>query len=154
MRRDGPGARRFANNRGRPSPRSEQQEADADRQAEVRAEVFQRDGHRCVVEPYVGRVIRDRTVVKIASGELQATVVEHVVPACYGRLTFGHRRHASAGGAYVAANGHALCLGHNGWAEMEPDAARALGGETPWFLVVREGDPEWDQLGRKAQGVR
>lgn len=116
--------------------------------------MFQRDGHRCVVAGQVGQEIRDRTVVKVANGELEAAVVVYVVPACYGRLTFGHRRHASAGGAYVTENGNALCVGHNGWCEMEPDAARALGGETPWWLVVREGDPEWDQLGRKAQGVR
>lgn len=153
MRRDGPGARRFAASRGRPSPRSDAADADRDRQAEVRAAVFHRDGQRCVLASHVGQIVRDRIVVKV-DGELRPVDQITEVPRCYGRLTFGHRRHASAGGAYVSENGITLCVGHNGWCEDEPDAARALGGETPWWLVVREGDPEWEALGRKAQGVR
>lgn len=125
--------------------RSDARREDADRQAEVRAVVFARDGHRCVVAPFA------RTILEWVQDGAGRCVV---IPECGGRLEFGHRRHASAGGAYVPENGNAVCHQHNAWQEHYPDAARALGAETPWWLCVREGDDEWTQLGRRAQGVR
>jgi hypothetical protein len=124
-------------------PRSDAARDDDARRVEVRERVFWRDGRRCVVRQYA-------EVSEWVDGELIRTVL----PPCSGPLTFAHRRHASSGGAYVEANGNTMCAGHNGYMEDHPHVARILGGETPWWLVVREGDPEWDQLGRKAQGVR
>lgn len=123
----------------------------ADAEAEVREVVFARDGHRCVLQPWVGEPVPHDVPPDPddLDGHWYATV-----PGCYGPLTFHHRRKASSGGAYTPANGLTACLGHNRWIEDEPDAARALGGETPWWLVVTEGDAEWTQLGRKASGVR
>lgn len=65
---------------------------------------------------------------------------------CAGILTFHHRRKRSAGGADTIANGATLCVFHNGWIEDEPELARRLFPR----LVVREGDGEWDRLGRRA----
>lgn len=128
--------------RSRIKPRSDAAWEDDERKAAVREALFARDGRRCVVSRFthVGEVVDGQVVVTW-------------LPPCRGQLTFGHRRHASAGGAYIVANGNTLCAGHNGWMEDHPHQARALGGETPWWLVVREGDPEWEQLGRKAAGV-
>lgn len=150
MRRDGPGARRFAAKRGRLSRVSAKRAEQADDEAQVREAVFARDGHRCVLQVWVGEPVPHDA--PLDPDDLDADWFA-TVPGCYGPLTFGHRRHASAGGAYITENGNALCLGHNRWCEDEPDAARALGQETPWWLVVREGDPEWHLLGRKANGV-
>lgn len=124
--------------------------AAADDEAIEREKVFARDGHRCVLAVWV----REPVPFDPAPDPDDLDHASLVVPNCYGPLTFGHRRHASAGGAYIADNGNTLCLGHNRWCEDEPDAARALGGANPGWLVVREGDPEWHQLGRKAAGVR
>lgn len=154
LRRDGDGARRFAAKRSRITQRSAKQDDDRARQADVREIVFARDGHRCVLDRFQGHTWSDPAPVSDAADDLDADV-EYRVPRCSGRLTFGHRRKASAGGAYVAANGWATCVSHQGWIEDQPDAARSLGGETPWWLVLREGDPEWTSLGRKANvGVR
>jgi len=63
---------------------------------------------------------------------------------CFGGLTPHHRRKASAGGGYTEANLVAVCAHHNDQLEADADlaaAARRVG------LVVRRGDPEWDQLG-------
>ncbi len=128
---------------------SEAKKADAERREDVRAVVFRRDGHRCVLTPWA-----TRTVYEWVASDLGPRLVAHDVPACGGMLEFGHRRKASAGGAYVPANGHATCHAHNAWIESAPAAARAVGGETPWWLCVREGDPEWQSLGRKAAGAR
>lgn len=93
-------------------------------EAEVRRQVFARDG-RCV--------LRDH-------GD--------VAGRCWGQWSFHHRRKASDQGAYVVANGLTLCIGHNRWVEDEPDLARDL-DVTP-SLVVRQGDPEWESLGKRA----
>ena len=68
----------------------------------------------------------------------------HQDSKCTGRLTPHHLRKASAGGAYIVENLVTLCAGHNGWVEDNPDEATMLG------LVVREGDPGWESLGRRA----
>ena len=112
----------------------ENQRLDADERAEREA-VFASDSHRCRLRDHVG------VFVPVDGPRL---VVE--VPDCWGPLTFQHRRKASAQGAYVRANGATLCAGHNRWVENEPDAAVELDP----YLVVREGDPEWEQLGRRA----
>lgn len=129
--------------RSRIKPRSDAAVEDVERRALVKENVLRRDGHRCVVAKF-------QTVCEIVDGQVVCTEL----PRCGGPLDFGHRRHAGAGGAYVEANGNALCRIHNGYMEDHPDKARALGGDSPWWLVVREGDPEWTELGRKAQGVR
>lgn len=90
------------------------------RRAHVRKAVFRRDGH-CLLGPLVGD--------------------------CMGPPSYHHRRKAGASGAYTVENGAMLCVGHNGWiedtaAEDWPSAAIAL---YP-YLVVREGDDEWDAL--------
>lgn len=65
---------------------------------------------------------------------------------CYGPMTPHHRRKASSGGAYSLANLVTLCLGHNGAVEDHPADYR----ERFPFLVVREGDTEFESLGRRA----
>lgn len=112
----------------------ENQRLDPDERA-VREAVFARDGHRCLLRDHVD------TWVRVDDGRL---VVE--VPRCWGPLTFHHRRKASAQGAYSEANGATLCAGHNRFVEDEPDAVVELMPS----LVVREGHPEWEQLGRRA----
>lgn len=102
----------------------------------VRDAVFARDGHTCRLRAQVG------VFVTVDDARL---VVE--IPRCLGPLSFHHRRKASASGAYVEANGAALCVGHNRFVEDEPEVAVAVDP----FLVVREGDPEWESLGRRSQ---
>lgn len=64
---------------------------------------------------------------------------------CFGGLTPHHRRKASDQGAYNEANLVCLCAGHNDRLESDADLA-AIGRELG--LVVRRGDPEFDELGR------
>lgn len=123
--------------------RSAAQVDDSVRQASVRAEVFARDGHRCVIAQYKGI---DKGAVIHGEG-----VAPIYLPACGGRLTFGHRRHAGAGGAYVVANGACVCQNCNDFCADNADDIRAIFGTR---LIVRESDPEWTELGRRAQGVR
>jgi len=56
------------------------------------------------------------------------------------------RKRSSAGSLVVAANLIPACNWCNGWIEDNPAEARDLFGD---FLVVREGDPEWDALGSR-----
>lgn len=58
-------------------------------------------------------------------------------------LTVHHRRKAGAAGAWSMKNLVTLCAYHNLGIEDEPDYYR---DNFPW-LVVREGDAEWDELG-------
>ena len=69
---------------------------------------------------------------------------------CRGGPTFHHRRKASAGGAYVEANGARLCEFHNGHIEDNPDMYVGDGPLAYMRLVVREGDDEYESLGRRA----
>jgi hypothetical protein len=89
----------------------------------VRTAVFERDGWQCA----------------LANG----------LTYCDGPLNFHHRRKASAGGAYSIANGLTLCQLHNGRVEDEPwdYEDRVIDGR---HVVVRERDPEWTSLGRRA----
>lgn len=60
------------------------------------------------------------------------------------------RRKRSAGGSLVnPENLIPACRWCNGWVEDQPRLARELFGSV---LVVREGDPEWVRLGRRADG--
>jgi hypothetical protein len=67
---------------------------------------------------------------------------------CRGAVEGLHeRRKRSAGGSLVnKQNLIPACNRCNGWIEDEPAAARDLFGTA---LVVREGDPEWLELGRR-----
>lgn len=89
----------------------------------IREAVFERDGWQCAM----------------ANGLFY----------CDGPLTYHHRRKASSGGAYSIANGMTLCLHHNGQVEDEPWAFGDL-AKNGRQVVVREGDAEWDELGRRA----
>lgn len=71
---------------------------------------------------------------------------------CVGGPTFHHRRKASSGGAYTAANGALLCRGHNSRLESDADLAELVRAVRPW-LIVREGDDEWELLGRRADRI-
>lgn len=89
----------------------------------VRVAVFERDGWQCV----------------LANG----------LTYCDGPLNFHHRRKAGAGGAYSIANGMTLCQLHNGRVEDDPwdYEDSVIDGR---HVVVRERDPEWTSLGRRA----
>ena len=116
--------------------------------AVLRERVLARDGHRCVLAPWSRTLVLDGSAPLVDSDDLDApaTLQTWTVPRCWGRLGISLRRPVSAGGAEVAPNAHAACLAHRRWIEDEPDLARELGGETPWWLVVTEADPEWPML--------
>lgn len=114
--------------------RSRQNQRLSDDERTVREAVFARDGHRCVMRDHAGSFV---------NGE--GNVVTPV-PRCWGQLSFHHRRKAGAQGAYTVENGATLCIGHNVWVEDHPDAAEALDPS----LVIREGHPDWERLGRRA----
>lgn len=63
---------------------------------------------------------------------------------CFGGLTPHHRRKSGQGGAYTEENLVVLCAGHNDRLEADADLA-ALGHSLG--LVVRRGDPGYDDLG-------
>lgn len=76
---------------------SEKRKADRDRRADVRAEVFRRDGYRCQL------------------GDLGG---------CWGRLEMHERRKAAQmTGGYTVENGATLCRGHNQAVEQDADLA-------------------------------
>ena len=81
---------------------SAKRRSEAGARAAVRAEVFERDGWRCQIQPLVG----DR---------------------CFGPLTPHHLKKASQGGAYTAENFTSACAYHNVWVEDHPVRAKELG---------------------------
>ena len=107
--------------RGSLSARSRQKEAERATERQIREQVFARD-RRCVL------------------------AVVDPSHRCRGPLTPHHRRKASSGGAYSMANLITVCAGGNGDIEDRPAYYRH---HFP-FLVVREGDAEWESLGRRA----
>lgn len=122
LRRDTPKAREWASGTRTPlKTRGRRRTADKPSDGKVRAAVFARDG-RCVLFSSL----------------------------CRGGPTFHHRRKAGAGGAYVEANGTRLCEFHNGHIEDHPEMYVGDGPLAYLRLVVREGDSEWEQLGRRA----
>lgn len=100
---------------------------EAERKRLVRREVFRRD-RGCQLRDLAG------------AGE------------CWGGPTPHHRRKASSAGAYTVENLAELCVGHNSRLETDADLAELVREHRPW-LIVREGDPEWHQLGRRASGT-
>ena len=106
--------------RGSLHARSRSKEAERRMEAQVREMVFARDR---------GCVLRSDP--------------EH---RCLGVMTPHHRRKASSGGAYSMANLITLCSFHNGDVEDRPAYYRERFPE----LVVREGDAEYESLGRRA----
>lgn len=113
---------------GRIAPRSK---ARTTQQAEVRVPMIEQmvaAGRRCEVCPQL-----------LALG---------IALRCSGRIQGLHeRRKAGAGGSRQnPANLVPACNLGNGWIEDEPELARQLGTA----LVVRESDPEWESLGRRA----
>lgn len=103
--------------RGRIKPVSEKRRAAFDLHDSLRRKVLERDGG-CVL-----------------AGETDTD--------CLGGRTVHHRRKAGAAGGWSMANLVCLCAGHNGDIEDRPDYYRE---RWPW-LIVREGDAEWDALG-------
>lgn len=106
--------------RGSLGGRSRQKEAERRTEAHIREQVFARDR---------GCVLRDDP--------------EH---RCFGPMTPHHRRKASSGGAYSMANLITICSTGNSDIEDRPAYYR----ERHPFLVVRESDPEFESLGRRA----
>lgn len=98
-------------------PFSDKRRASFDLHDRMRQQVFDRDG---------GCVLADETDLE-----------------CSGRMTVHHRRKAGAAGSWSMANLVCLCAGHNVDIEDRPAYYRE---RWPW-LVVREGDAEWDALG-------
>lgn len=92
---------------------------------------------------------RVREAVKRRDGFCLMFVWEGAGPCRFGE-TYHHRRKASSGGAYVEANIVLLCAYHNDLIEDEPGWFVGEGRYAGLQLVVREGDPEWEQLGRRA----
>lgn len=82
-------------------------------------------------------------------GPLLAEAEVSPLPVCAGRVQGLHeRRKRSAGGSLTnPANLIPACNACNGWVEDEPALARDLFGAA---LVVREGDVEWEALGRRS----
>lgn len=101
-------------------------QADADAYAEAKDELDRSSRGRCSVGPLIASVDRRHR--------------------CLGRHEAPHHlRKTGQGGSKInPANMVACCNPCNGWIEDEPELARALG------LVIREGDPSWEALGRRA----
>ena len=112
--------------RSRGSLRSRGRQKEAERAAEraIRERVFARD-RRCVLD------------------------VVDPSHKCNGPLTPHHRRKASSGGAYSMANLISVCASGTGDIEDRPAYYRH---HFP-FLVVREGDAEFESLGRRAHRI-
>jgi hypothetical protein len=70
---------------------------------------------------------------------------------CFGPLTPHHRRKSGAAGAYSMDNLRALCAGHNDGIEADAELSALA---TALNLVVREGHPEWESLGRRGDRSR
>lgn len=107
--------------------RSPKKEAARTDEHEIRQRVFRRDG---------GCLLR-------AGGPYDHLKTD-AVPSCFGPLTPHHRRKSGRGGAYSMANICCLCAHHND--ELESDADYASWARTVG-LVVRQSDPEWEELG-------
>src|SRR5262245_46549656 len=116
-------------------PISARRAALADERATIRAEVFARDRHRCLLAGLAG-----------AGG----------VPRCWGPLTPHHLRKAGQLGSYTRPNLVTLCAGHNSWVETARALARALGleataADTPadvWGRLRSAGlvTYDWDRI--------
>ena len=109
---------------------------DLDAEDEIRQAVFARDRWCCVLWwPSWPRPARGGLLLH---------------QPCSGRITPHHRRKAGAAGSWSMENLVTLCVGHNKLIEDEPDLMAALFPH----LVIREGDPEWEELGRRAHRLR
>lgn len=72
-------------------------------------------------------------------------------PPCPGIQGIHERRKSGAGGSRTnARNLVPACNWSNGWVEDKADLARGMFGS---LLVVREGDEEWESLGRRADRI-
>jgi len=120
---------------GRLAPVSAKRAAQRPARDEIRAQVFARDGHRCLLADQQGGV-----------------------PSCLGRLTPHHLRKASQQGGYTLANLVTLCVRHNDWLETDVGARFArLAGlvvrhgvtlEDAWALLRVHGLVTYDSTGR------
>jgi hypothetical protein len=118
--------------RGRPIRQRSERKADENRTVAVPivAEVFDRDGHRCILAH------PPSPVDTISAGR------------CIGKLTPHHLRKQGQGGPWAAVNIVTLCTRHNGWVEQFPSLAHDLG------LVIRTGETYADAWGRmRAAGL-
>lgn len=71
-----------------------------------------------------------------------------MIGPCSGGRAPHHRRKASAGGSYTEANLVELCGLANNALEYDAALAEFVREHHPRF-IVREGDDEWEQLGRR-----
>lgn len=97
--------------------------------------------------PLVERLVAEgvRCEVCLALAEVGASI------GCTGRVEGLHerRKRSAAGSLTIGANLIPACNRGNGFVEDSPGLARELLGS---WLVVREGDPEWPELGVRAEG--
>lgn len=83
-------------------PRSEKATEQREVAVPIVDEVYERDGHRCVLAAYPSH-------------------------QCFGRLTPHHLRKTGQGGPWAAVNLVTLCAHGNGWVENEPTVAHTIG---------------------------
>jgi len=131
MRRTG-----LAASRKRLAGQSKKRKAGKPQRDEVRTAVFARDGWRCWLARDAATVHRFPNLPTLT------------IPDCMGPLTPHHRRKAGAGGAYIKSNLVTLCSRHNRWVEdANDDSLRERYGT---WLLVREGDSGWNELGERS----
>ena len=92
------------------------------------------------------RAIEAETRLRVFQRDRGCVLAAEEPHRCLGPMTPHHRRKASSGGAYSALNLITLCAFHNGDIEDRPAYYR----ERFPHLVVREGDEDWESLGRRA----
>ena len=114
---------------GRLKPMSDKKVAGIDARAEIREEVFKRDGRKCLFSGYVESFLSFPESPADLVVELEGCLL--IGLRCFGELSVHHVIKSSAGGPYRADNLITLCHRHNGFAEEHPALAAAMG------LVVR-----------------
>lgn len=99
-------------------------------------------GHRI---PLIQKLIANGTKCAICPALRMAWVR---TPPCPGIQGMHERRKSSSGGSRLNLDNLVpACNWSNGFVESEPHLMRELFGDR---FVVREGDPEWEALGRRA----
>lgn len=154
LKRDGEGARKFANQRSKLSSRSELKRSELRRSADP----MKRSGQLAQRSEKRQKHMSDERIpyiqALVAAGvgcEIGHILAEIGVPNpdCASKIEGLHeRRKRSAGGSLVNhANLVGSCNSCNSFVEDYPTMIRELTGDV---LVVREGDPEWERLGARS----